>query len=111
MDELRLQVCERYDATFVDASDNDICGVATQTLHLRPLHALRLPLTNGTTGWYIWGGEYSADVDFYKASHTYHLETTAPELFKFLALPPGYRILLADRHEEVWFDPTLLEPN
>ncbi len=64
----------------------------------------------GTTGWYIWGGEYSNDVDFYQAVHTYHLETSAPEIIKFPGLPPGYRVLLAEGHEDVWFDPSLLEP-
>jgi hypothetical protein len=102
--------CDDLDLPFVEAPGESISGVAVQTLHLRPLNALRLPLMPGTSGWYIWGGDYSDHPDFYKPTHTHHLVESTPEIIKFLGLPPGYRILLAPGHEDVWFDESLLEP-
>ena len=31
-----------------------------------------------------------------------------PEVLPFLGLPPGYRFLLADTTQDVWFDESLL---
>jgi hypothetical protein len=30
-------------------------------------------------------------------------------VFPYLALPPGWRFLLAPGYEDVWYDPTLLD--
>lgn len=74
-----------------------------------PLHGLRHrpdPLTNG---WFIWSGEYSDADDFFVPLHFEHVEDRLPAAAPYLALPPGYRFLIAPGHEDVWFDATLLQ--
>ncbi|WP_422652960.1 immunity protein Imm33 domain-containing protein [Archangium sp.] len=38
-----------------------------------------------------------------------HLADWCPLALKFLGLPPGWRFLVAEGHEDVWEDPTLLD--
>jgi hypothetical protein len=74
-----------------------------------PMHGLRHrpgPLTNG---WFIWSGEYSDVDDFFVPLHVEHVESQLPAAAPYLALPPGYRFLIAPGHEDVWFDATLLD--
>jgi hypothetical protein len=108
-DENQQIVCEKYSTTFLNAAENSICGVAISTLSLRPLNGLRHPPAADTTGWYIWGGEYSDDADFFQPLHTKHLQASSPEIVKFLGLPAGFRWLIDCDHEDVWFDETLLD--
>jgi hypothetical protein len=76
---------------------------------LLPLNALRHPGENGTCGWYIWAGEeLSDDPSFFVALHVEHLAKWCPAIVPYLALPAGYRVLLAPDFEDVWFDEALL---
>ena len=76
-----------------------------------PINGLRHPIQGDTTGWYIWaGGEPSTAPDFFQPVHVAHLVEWCPLALKFLGLPPGWRFQVADGHEDVWEDPTLLEP-
>jgi len=109
MDELQRAVCQQYSAPFSNAADDSICGVAISTLSLRPLNGLRHPLSADTSGWYVWGGEFSDRVDFFQPMHTKHFRESCPQIVKFLGLPPGYRFLTHDGQEDVWFDETLLK--
>lgn len=52
----------------------------------------------------IYGGEHSSADDFYQALHVAHISQYCPEIVPYLALPPGWRVLLAPGHEDVWFD-------
>ena len=70
---------------------------------------MRHPPTGDTTGWYIWAGEELLDdADFFEPAHLSHLAGWRPEALAYLALPPGWRFLLAPDQEEVWEDETLL---
>lgn len=40
--------------------------------------------------------------------HISHLPEWCPDILPYLALPPGWRVLLAPGFEDVWFDETLL---
>ena len=73
-----------------------------------PIHGLRHPPEGDTCGWYIWRGELTGDPDFFDASHVAHLRDHAPEVLPYLALPPGWRFLIAPGHEDLWFDEQLL---
>ena len=74
-----------------------------------PLNGLRHLPVNDTCGWYIWAGEkMSEEPDFFKPVHVFHLSEILPDVLKFLALPPGWRFLLAPGYEDVWYDPSLL---
>jgi len=51
----------------------------------------------------------SDDPDFFRPLHVEHVAEWCPEVQPYLALPPGWRFLIAPGHEDVWFDPALLE--
>jgi hypothetical protein len=74
-----------------------------------PLNALRHPVEGRGNGWYVWRGPMGEDADFFAPVHIEHIGDHAPELVPYLALPPGWRVLLAPDHEDVWFDEALLQ--
>lgn len=87
----------------------DKIGVALHTLSLRPLNGLRHLPHRGTAGWYLWGGtELSQDPDFFQPMHFSHVPERYPDVVQYLALPPGSRFLIADGHEDIWHDPTIV---
>jgi hypothetical protein len=74
-----------------------------------PINGLRHPPVGDTTGWYIWAGEELSDKDdFFRPVHVSHLVEEIPALEKYLALPPGWRFLVAGDYQDIWFDPSLL---
>ena len=62
-------------------------GVALGSLENVPLHAVRLTPENGTCGWYIYGGDYSPDADFYQPLHV----ATCSSAVRTLSLTWHYR--------------------
>ena len=60
-----------------------------------PVHGLRYPPADGTSGWYIWVGELTADADFFVPLHAGHLIERVSELQTHLSLPSGSRSLIA----------------
>jgi hypothetical protein len=104
------EICRRFNSPFVPCAMDEKLGVALSTLHLQPLNALRHTQDPGTCGWFVWGGELlSSDDEFFQPLHVQHLAEHAPSLLPYLALAPGWRVLLAPGHEDVWFDSSLLE--
>lgn len=104
-------ICLKWQADFCESSldlkvgisENVKCGVL-------PINGLRLYPEGDTTGWYIWAGEeLSEDKDFFKPLHLQHLESWANDLYKYLGLPPGWRFLIANGYEDIWFDEELLK--
>jgi len=83
-------------------------GIALESLGQPPLNALRHPPEGGTAGWYIWGGKLSDAPNFFQPLHASHLGDYVPGLLPYLALGPGWRVLLAPDHIDVWYDPSLL---
>jgi hypothetical protein len=80
---------------------------------LLPLNAVRHPPVGRVNGWYIWRGEAVPveQDDFFSAHHVEHVSELAPGLVPYLALPPGWGVVLAPDYEDVWFDETLLQPS
>jgi hypothetical protein len=110
IDREQRALCERYGVTFVEAPLSLKVGVSRVfDLEKLPLHGLRHSPQGGTSGWYFWTGEYSSEPDFFVPIHGEHLIDRCPELIRFLGLAPGWRFLLAPRHDDVWFDPSLLD--
>jgi hypothetical protein len=72
------------------------------------IHGVRHPPEGDTTGWYIWRGDYSEASDFFRPLHVEHLDECVPQALPYLALPRGWRFLLAPGHEDVWQDDSLL---
>jgi hypothetical protein len=62
-----------------------------------------------TCGWYLWAGEgFSEAPDFFEPLHVDHLVGRCPAVLPYLALGPGWRFLMANGHEDVWYDESLL---
>ena len=107
----QVAVCAKYGATLMPVPPESKVGIAQNARqgHL-PLNGLRLGTEGGTCGWYIWGGEeFSEAADFFAPMHATHLVEECPRVLKYLGLPPGWRFLIADGYEDVWFDPSLLK--
>lgn len=83
-------------------------GIALATVGKLPINGLRIRL-DGTCGWFIWAGrDASTHPDFYQPLHVEHIADYMASVVPYLSLPPGYRFQIANGHEDVWFDPTLL---
>lgn len=104
-------LCARYGVAFVEAPAHWKVGIARNVRDgMLPINGLRHAAAGDTTGWYIWaGGELSDDPDFFAPLHVEHLAEWCPAALRFLGLPPGWRFLVADEHEDVWADASLLE--
>ena len=103
------EVCLQHGSSFVASEANEKVGIALDTLSQLPLNALRHPPEGDTCGWYIWGGEEMSEIsDFFQPLHVSHLNERCPEIIKFLALAPGWRVLLAGNQVDIWYDETLL---
>ncbi len=74
-----------------------------------PIHELRHPPEGQSCGWYIWTGDWSDAADFFSPVHVHHAADLYPDVLSYLALPPGWRFLIAPDYEDVWFDSALLE--
>jgi hypothetical protein len=110
MDEGQREKCQQYGAEFMPSDDTYKLGISESALQGQlPLNGLRHFSESGTTGWFIWSGELSNDSDFFKPLHVYHLNKLCPAALPYIALPPGWRFLVAPGHEDVWFDGTLLD--
>jgi hypothetical protein len=104
------KVCERCGVPPTPPASKSTIGLAPAASVLLPLNALRHPPEGHSSGWFVWrGGEIPEDQDdFFKPVHIEHLEQHEPDLLPYLALPPGWRVLLAPDQEDVWYDEQLL---
>ena len=104
------EVCKRFGATWFSSPARMKVGVAENvSTRLLPLNGLRHRPEGDTTGWYIWAGEeLSSDPAFFKPLHTEHLKEWCPLVLKYLGLPPGWRFLVTETYEDVWYDPAIL---
>jgi hypothetical protein len=99
------EVCQKFGAPFFGCDLNLKVGISRNVKNGEwPIHALRSKPEHGTSGWYIWAGEYSDAPDFFVPLHGVHLEQWAPLVLPYLALGPGWRFLLAPDCEDVWED-------
>ena len=105
----QAMLCAMHGSPFDPPDEDDRVGVAIASLDQSPLNALRHLPASGTCGWYIWGGTLLADPDFFSPLHVHHLVEHAPDLVPYLALAPGWRVLLAPGQTEVWRDESLLD--
>jgi hypothetical protein len=110
IEEAQRDVCRRFSAQFCAAPPHLKIGIALNVRDgIFPINGLRHALEDETSGWYIWAGEeLSTDPSFFKPLHIEHLDEWAPQIKKYLGLPPGWRFLIAPDYEDVWFDESLL---
>jgi len=109
MGNLQREICDKHKSAYYGVDMNMKVGIALSTLYLEPVHAMRTEDINGTTGWYIWCGEYSSHADFFNPLCARHLDKYCPHIVKYLALEPGFRVLIDLKgYEDVWFDEKLI---
>ena len=73
-----------------------------------PINGLRHPSEPGTSGWFIWTGEYSEAADFFQPICAEHLLQRRPDIIKFLGLDVGFRFLShRNNYVDIWFDEDL----
>lgn len=105
----QARLCQRFDVKLHTPARDSKVGLALGDLTALPINGLRHPPQGDANGWYLWRGEHlSTEADFFSPLHVHHLEVRLPEVLPYLALPPGYRFLIAHGHEDVWFDEELL---
>lgn len=103
------QTCRRFDAEYLSAPPELKVGVALTTIGAQPLNALLHLPSGDTSGWYIWAGEeLNHDPQFFQPVHMAHLRESCPELLPYLGRAPGWRVLIAPNHEDVWFDSSIV---
>lgn len=105
------ELARRFDAVVMSVDRDAKLGVSrdlVQHFDKRPIHGLRHAPEGDTCGWYVWKGELSSDPEFFVPLHAGHLIDSHPFVSRYLGLPPGWRFLITESHEDVWFDPTLL---
>ena len=102
-------ICTRLGVTPDPPQAGSKLGVSRSALTRDwPLHGLRHRPEHGTNGWYVWSGEFSQSPEFFLPLHVEHLAERIPEVVAYLALPPGFRFLIAPGDEDVWEDVSLL---
>jgi hypothetical protein len=111
MIEDQISICKKYGSAYIEAEDEEIVGVALDTLEKEPLNGLRMMPTHKATGWYIYGGTWSDDPNFYQPLCLKHLKNRCPVVLKYLSLEPGFRFQI-DRagYEDVWKDIEIIDP-
>jgi hypothetical protein len=109
--QLQRVTCERLGLAALHPEPGSKLGISLKTVDsgLLPLHGLRHPPEGGTNGWYIWAGEdtQSEEADFFDPLHIGHRVESGSPVVPYLALPPGWRFVIAPSYEDVWEDPSL----
>lgn len=108
---IQRALCEQWNAEFLAVRHQDKLGITEEALQgVFPIHGLRHRPEDGTSGWFIWSGEYSEAEDFFMPMHVEHVMSVEMAFSRCLGLAPGWRFLIGeDGYEDIWFDPELLD--
>lgn len=103
-------LCNRFNAEPDYPAAGSKLGVSRDVRSgTQPVNGLRHPAGKGSNGWYIWVSEmFPIGDDAFLPLHVEHISDWIPSVELYLALPPGWRFLVADGYEDVWYDETLL---
>jgi hypothetical protein len=105
IDAIQRAICEEYGSAFHPVPLNFKVGIALSTLKLNPIYGVREAVEADTTGWYIWGGEYSSADDFFEPVHVAHLANLLPMVLPFLCLESGFKFIIDERgYKDIWRD-------
>jgi len=110
VDPHQAEVCRRFGVEPMPLDADMNVGISRNVREgVVPVNALRHPRERNTSGWYIWAGETLSDADdFFVPLHASHVGDWCAEIVPYLALPPGFRVLLVPGYEDVWTDPSLV---
>lgn len=102
--EPQKKICEKYNSLWKPINNKFKIGIS-DNWNENPINGLRHSQQKGTTGWFIWSGEYSENDDFFKPICAEHLLQIRPEIIKYLGLEIGFRFLVDNKgYEDVWKD-------
>jgi hypothetical protein len=105
--EKQKEICNKFQSKWNPINKKLMVGCASE-LNSNPINGLRHPEEKGTTGWFIWTGDYSDSDDFFKPVCAEHLLQKRPQLIKYLGLDIGHRFLIDEKgYEDIWFDEKL----
>ena len=100
----KKKICKKYNSIWKPINKKLKIGISAN-LNESPINGLRHSQEKGTTGWFIWSGEYSENDDFFKPICAEHLLQMRPEIIKYLGLEIGFRFLVDNKdYEDVWKD-------
>lgn len=104
-------VCQRFKAPYVPCAPELTVGIARNVKNgVRPLNGLRLPQDEANSCWYIWAGDQlSLAPDFFVTLPVSELAQWAPLVIPYLGLPPGWRFVVTEHHEDAWEDTELID--
>ncbi|WP_244964898.1 immunity protein Imm33 domain-containing protein [Paenibacillus barcinonensis] len=109
VEQIQRQLCAKYNADFVPSEPHLKVGIAWNVKEGRePIHGMRIQPAGDTTGWYVWAEAYSDADDFFVPLHVAHTDEWDSKISRYLGLAPGWRFLIAEDYEDVWFDEGLL---
>jgi len=110
LEEQQRKICEKFNCRPDIPLAGSKLGISKSAIGgtIAPIHGLRHPAEKGTNGWYIWAGEWEDREDFFLPLHVDHIQSLLPAIEQYLALPAGWRFLIAGGYEDVWFDVSLL---
>ena len=105
------EICKKYGSQFYEYHKHETLGISINVKeNIMPLNGFRHPPEGDTCGWYIYAAEeLKEDIDFFKPLHIEHIQEWCPQVQKYLGLAPGWRFLIAEDYEDVWFDESLLK--
>jgi hypothetical protein len=106
---IRKTVCERFSLCPQTPHLDSVIGLAIASVGKGEINGLRHPIQGNSNGWYIWYGEYSNSDDFFSPVCIKHLNKYFnKDINEYLDLPIGFRFLIANNYEDVWYDEKLL---
>ena len=107
---IQRELCRAHGAEFAGVTLEDKLGITRLALQgVLPIHGLRHRPERGTSGWYVWSGDYSPDESFFMPLHVAHVLSEQVAFSKYLGLAPGWRFLMGEGgYEDVWFDADLI---
>jgi hypothetical protein len=110
LEDKQRAICQKYSAEYCPPASRSKVGLSRDVdTNIEPLNGLRHPPQGDSSGWYIWRGPELSDAeDYFQPMHVEHIPQECLEAADFLALPPGWRFLVAPGHVDVWFDEALL---
>ena len=102
--ESQKEICSINDSKWKPINKKLRVGVSLN-LDKNPINGLRHPSEKGTTGWFMWTGDYSESEDFFQPMCAEHLLQIRPDIIKYLGLDVGFRFLTDKQdYEDIWYD-------
>jgi hypothetical protein len=96
-------ICRQHGAVFSPPRADKLTAVAPGVLEGVAVEAVRYPMGEHMSGWFLLSENWDKNVNSLTNHHTYHVTATRPDLARFLALPTGFRVDLRNG-ERVWMD-------